>query len=129
QNLGPDINTFQQEMTPSLSKDKQVLFFSSNGHGSTQGRDIFYAERLDESWGNWSVPKPLTTGNTIGVELAYFELPDDSEKAMFTTTQNSEGYGDILMVQSEKITRQETPIKVEQLTKSDIQEVLPKTVE
>src|SRR5690606_28785189 len=73
--------------------------------------------------------KPLTIGNTIGVELAYFELPDDSEKAMFTTTQNSEGYGDILMVQSEKITRQETPIKVEQLTKSDIQEVLPKTVE
>jgi outer membrane protein OmpA-like peptidoglycan-associated protein len=129
QNLGPDINTFQQEMTPSISKDKQVLFFSSNGHGSTQGTDIFYSERLDESWESWSVPKPLSTGNTIGVELAYFELTDDSEKAIYTTTQNSEGYGDILMVQSERITRQETPIKVEQLAKSDTQEVIPKDLE
>jgi len=129
QNLGPDINTYQQEMTPSLSKDKQVLFFSSNGHGSTRGSDIFYAERLDETWDSWSVPKPLSTGNTMGVELAYFELPEDPEKAIFTTTQNSEGYGDIVLVQSEKIARQERPEKVEQLTKSDIQEAIPESFE
>ncbi|MEX2594258.1 MAG: OmpA family protein [Anditalea sp.] len=103
QNLGPHINTFQQEVTPSLSFDKRVLFFSSNGHGSNAGRDIFYAERLDDSWEKWSAPKPLTTGNTVGVELSYFQLPDDPTKAIFTTTQNSEGYGDILMVHAENI--------------------------
>src|SRR5690606_37927065 len=30
QNLGPGINTYQQEMTPFLSPDKKWLFFSTN---------------------------------------------------------------------------------------------------
>lgn len=96
-NLGPQINTFQQEMTPSLSADGRILFFSTNAHGSTGGMDVFYAERLDESWENWSSPKPLTERNTPGAELAYFQAAHEQDLAFLTSTQNSEGYGDILM--------------------------------
>jgi len=94
QNLGPSINTYKQEMTPSLSKDGMTLYFSSNGHGTSGGRNIFYAQRLDNSWERWSKPVPLSEINTPGVELAYVEMED---RAMFTTTQNSEGFGDILL--------------------------------
>ena len=103
QNLGPEINTYHQEMTPFLSADKEVLFFSSNGHGGQGGRDIFYATRLDESWESWSEPLPLSVGNTIGVELAYFELQDGSGHAVYATTQDSEGYGDLVWLQAETL--------------------------
>jgi len=101
QNLGPSINTYQQEMTPYLSADKQWLFFSTNGHGSTRGIDIYYAQRLDESWENWSQPQPLSHVNTSGAELAYLPLDGEVDLAFYTSTQNSEGYGDIQMVKAE----------------------------
>ena len=101
QNLGPSINTFQQELTPYLSADKQWLFFSTNGHGSTRGIDIYYAQRLDESWEDWSQPQPLSVGNTAGAELAYLPLEGEVDLAIYTSTQNSEGYGDIQIVQAE----------------------------
>src|SRR5690554_3557378 len=103
QNLGPQINTYQQELTPYLSDDNRLLFFSTNGHGSVQGIDIFYAERLDESWENWTTPKPLSNTNTVGAELAYFRFERDSEIAILTTTQNSEGYGDLQIVQAQEM--------------------------
>src|SRR5690606_29699601 len=65
-NLGPDINTFQQELTPYLSPDGSILYFSTNGHGSVGGIDVFYSERLDDSWENWSTPQALTRGNSPG---------------------------------------------------------------
>ncbi|KEO74058.1 OmpA family protein [Anditalea andensis] len=105
QNLGPTINTYKQEMTPSLSKDGLTLYFSSNGHGTTGGRNIFYSQRLDQSWERWTAPVPLSDINSPGVELAYIELGD---MAMFTTTQNSEGFGDILLISKVSIAAADT---------------------
>ncbi|MGZ6540330.1 MAG: TolB family protein, partial [Bacteroidia bacterium] len=44
QNLGPDINTPFDEDFPNVSADGKVLYFSSNGHTSMGGYDIFKAE-------------------------------------------------------------------------------------
>ena len=104
-NLGSDINTPSQEMTPYLSPDKTKLYFSSNGHGGKGGRDIFMAERQGEGWTTWSKPKSLGNEvNSIGVELNYF-IDVQNEVAYFSSTQNSDGYGDIrahdVMVQLE----------------------------
>jgi outer membrane protein OmpA-like peptidoglycan-associated protein len=101
QNLGPSINTFHQEMTPYLSADTHRLFFSTNGHGSTRGVDIYYSQRLDDSWENWSQPQPLSTANTTGAELAYLPLDGEVDLAIYTSTQNSEGYGDLQIIQAE----------------------------
>ncbi|HSJ67133.1 MAG TPA: OmpA family protein [Anditalea sp.] len=118
QNLGPSINTYKQEMTPSLSKDGLTLYFSSNGHGTVGGRNILYAQRLDQSWENWSTPVPLSEINSSGVELAYVELGD---RAMYTTTQNSEGFGDFLLTSKVEIT-QANPIEEPVAT---VEETLP----
>ncbi len=94
-NLGSAINTNQQEMTPYLSPDKKSLYFSSNGHGGRGGRDLFVSERTGTSWTEWSKPKNLGAEvNSTGVELNYF-IDVKNNLAYFSSTQNSDGYGDI----------------------------------
>lgn len=44
QNLGPTINTSEDEDFPNISPDGKYLFFSSKGHASMGGYDIFRAE-------------------------------------------------------------------------------------
>jgi len=73
-NLGPSINTSGFEISPFLSEDKKRLYFSSNGHGGYGDADIFYCERLFDSWETWGVPKNL--GETINSSAfeAYFTI-------------------------------------------------------
>jgi hypothetical protein len=75
-NLGPTINTPGFEMSPFLSADKNRLYFSSNGHGGLGDADIFYSERLYNSWNTWSVPKNL--GEKINSKMfdAFFTVYD-----------------------------------------------------
>lgn len=94
-NLGSDINSSRQEMTPYLSSDKKYLYFSSNGHGGKGGRDLFVSERKGEGWASWSKPKNLgAMVNSFGVELNYF-IDSKNQIAYFSSTQSSDGYGDI----------------------------------
>lgn len=94
-NLGSGINTKYQEMTPYLLSDNKTLFFSTNGRGGFGGRDIFVTQRLDDTWLGWSEPVNLGSEvNSEGVEL-YFSFYPDNEVAIFTSTQNSEGYSDL----------------------------------
>jgi len=56
-NLGPVINTPENEETPFLSIDDKRLYFSSRGHFNIGGYDIFYSSLLDN--GKWSAPLNL----------------------------------------------------------------------
>jgi len=56
--LGPDINTAYDENYPYLSKDGKTLYFSSKGHNSLGGYDIFKCTRTD-SLEAWSKPQNL----------------------------------------------------------------------
>jgi hypothetical protein len=62
-NLGPVINSPYNEETPFLSEDDKTLFFSSRGHLSMGGYDIFYSKLLKN--GEWAAPMnigyPLNT--------------------------------------------------------------------
>ena len=91
-NLGPVINTKYQELTPFVSEGTDTLYFSSNGHGGKGSMDVFMARRLDDSWTNWSRPVPVESVNTEGRELGFrqYEL-----FSLYSTNQNSDGYGDI----------------------------------
>jgi len=97
-NLGSEINTEGQEMTPYLSPDKNSIYFASNGHGGRGGVDLYVAERTGEDWTSWSKPKNMgTVVNSSGVELSYFIDPRN-EIAYLSSTQNSDGYGDIVAI-------------------------------
>lgn len=95
-NLGVDINTEAQELTPYLAKDNKTIFFSSNGRGGKGSRDVFYSKRLDATWTAWSEVKNLTDINTEGADW-YFRLTDDGDNAYFVNTVNSIGLGNIMM--------------------------------
>jgi hypothetical protein len=91
--VGATINTSGYEISPFLSADKKRLYFSSNGHGGSGDADIFYSERLYDSWETWTVPVNL--GSTVNSEKfdAYFSIYGDSV-AYFASNRNSE-YADI----------------------------------
>lgn len=94
-NLGVDINTEAQELTPYLAKDNKTLFFSSNGRGGKGSRDIFHSKRQDATWTTWSEVKSLDNVNTEGADW-YFKLIDKGENAILVNTVNSIGLGNIL---------------------------------
>lgn len=86
-NMGATLNTRGYEISPFLSKDKKRLYFSSNGHGGEGDADIFYSERLYNSWETWSLPVNL--GKTVNSKKfdAYFAIYGDSV-AYFTSNRD-----------------------------------------
>jgi Tol biopolymer transport system component len=58
QNMGPTINTKYDETDPYISLDGRTLYFSSKGHSSLGGFDIFYSS-YDSGTAKWSTPKNL----------------------------------------------------------------------
>ena len=112
-NLGATINTPYQEFTPFMSKDNKTLYFSSNGHKGTQGTDIFVSSRLDDSWRNWSEPRPLAHINTEGRELGYRQYEGF---AIYASTRDSDGYGDLKVyteVDLDSLLAQKTLVEVD----------------
>jgi WD40-like Beta Propeller Repeat len=95
-NLGSSINTEGFEISPYLSADKKRLYFSSNGRSGFGDADIYYAERLYDSWTVWSQPKNL--GNEINSPKfdSYFSIYGDSV-GVFSSNRDSE-FADIYRV-------------------------------
>ena len=94
-NLGSTINTRFQELSPSMSDDARTLFFSTNGGKGSGSFDIYSSTRLDEGWTNWSAPENLGTAvNSEGREL-FFRPFEKSGFSLYTSTKNSDGYGDV----------------------------------
>lgn len=77
-NLGSTINTSGFEMSPFLSANKRRLYFTSSGHSGQGNGDIFYSDRLYDSWEIWSAPKNL--GDKVNSKFldAYFSIYGDS---------------------------------------------------
>ncbi len=70
ENLGPAINTELNEESPFFSRDGKRLYFSSQGHNTIGGYDLFYSEQLgDDLWG-----EPVNVGyplNSTDDDLAF----------------------------------------------------------
>jgi outer membrane protein OmpA-like peptidoglycan-associated protein len=97
-NIGKTINTFAQEQTPYLSDDQEILYFSSNAPANNSGKNIYFSRRLDDTWEAWSNPQPLNSANSIGSELGFANIFREENLAIFTTTINSEGMGDFMLL-------------------------------
>lgn len=88
-NIGGGVNTEAAEFSPFLSSDNKTLFFASYGHDSYGDADIFYSERLDDTWTNWSEAKNLGDNvNTEGFE-AYYTIPARGDWAYFVSDVES----------------------------------------
>src|SRR6185436_6833947 len=57
--------------------------------------DIYYSKRVGDGWSSWSAPINLGDRvNSEGREL-FYAPSQQSTSALFTSTRNSDGYGDI----------------------------------
>ncbi len=89
-NLGPTINTPDNELTPFLHSDSQTLYFSSKGHKGVGGYDIFYTNKDAE--GKWRKPKNLGIPiNTEGDDVSFFVSLDG--KTGFYSSDKLKGPG------------------------------------
>jgi hypothetical protein len=96
-NLGKSINTPYDEETPFMHADGYTFFFSSQGHNSMGGYDIFFSQALDS--GKFSEPFNLGYPiNTPSDEL-HFTLNIDGKKGYFNSNRaGTKGKQDIYKV-------------------------------
>lgn len=96
-NFGPEINTKFDEDAPFIHSDGKTLFFSSNGHNTIGGYDIFRSELKNGSWTTpYNVGKPV---NTVQDDKFYI-VSSDGERGYYSS-EKKEGKGlqDIYMVE------------------------------
>lgn len=85
-NLGNVINTIGDDETPFYFNG--TLYFSSTGHPSLGGFDIFYS-----AWNGttWSDPANMGAGFNTSVDDHYFYLSEDGYKGFLTSNRGEDG--------------------------------------
>ncbi len=93
-NLGAAINTKGQEMGPYYDVITQQLYFSSNMQVGANGKDIFISKKMGDDWNSWSLPVKWEQISSAGSDVSLTFL--DKDNVVWTSTQNSDGYADLL---------------------------------
>jgi hypothetical protein len=101
ENLGAYINTKYDEDGPFLHPDGNKLYFSSKGHSSMGGYDIFYTEYREDKK-RWTRPVNMGFPINSADDDVYFVWSADGERAYFSS-QREDSYGntDIYMLTRE----------------------------
>ena len=121
--LSAVVNSQFQEWSPFLSEDLMTLYFSSNRPGGQGSFDVYETRRLDDTWQNWSIPVPVSRPvNSAGREL-YFSI--QSGQLIYTSTLNSDGYGDIRFLSLNDSLPKETPVISGQPPVTPSQSIMP----
>jgi outer membrane protein OmpA-like peptidoglycan-associated protein/tetratricopeptide (TPR) repeat protein len=91
QNAGKIINTIYDEESVRFSKTGDTLFFSSRGHNSIGGFDIFYS--IKNKSGAWDTVKNIGYPvNTPWDEVFYYPSPVEDSSFYFVSNRSG-GYG------------------------------------
>jgi hypothetical protein len=93
ENLGSQINTEFDECYPSLSFDGQKLHFSSNGHSSIGGFDLFYSvfNMADSSF-----QRPINHGFPISTPYDDISISFNADESIaYLATTRNEGIGNL----------------------------------
>lgn len=96
-NLGPKINTPYDEDAPMIHPSGQTMFFSSMGHKSMGGFDIFFSSVSDS--GVWETPINMGYPVNTPDDDIFFVPTADNRRAYFSSFREG-GYGekDIYMI-------------------------------
>ncbi len=93
-NMGPVINTPDEENAPFIHANGHTLFYSSNGFPGMGGFDIFMTKRLDTTW---SQPKNIGYPiNTVSDQVGLF-ITSDGKNAYYTDDNTDKAKGRSLL--------------------------------
>lgn len=97
-NIGLEVNSPFNEDSPFLSPDGNTLYFSSEGHNSMGGYDVFKCTR--EKNGSWSKPENLGAPvNNGGDDIFYTPLENGSGAYYSSLNRDGEGDLDLFFIQ------------------------------
>ncbi len=95
-NLGRRVNTKEDEESPFITEDGNMLYFSSKGHSSMGGYDVFYTKSVGNKYynkfisNNWGRPENIGYPiNTVYDDLSYKVFNKD--RITLFTSANKEG--------------------------------------
>jgi len=91
QNLSPVVNSEYDEDAPFMHPDGKTLFFSSKGHTSIGGFDIFFTVLQDN--GSWSQPKNVGYPVNTPDDEVFFVASPDGKRAYYSSSRDS-GFGE-----------------------------------
>ena len=97
-NIGPEINTKYNEEAVYMHPDGKTLYFSSEGHTSMGGYDIFKSV-FDEKTGKWG--KPVNIGYPVNTadDDVFFVISADGKRGYYTSEmKDSRGGRDLYMI-------------------------------
>lgn len=83
-NLGNDVNTAHNEISPFLAADDETLYFSSPGFSGFGESDIYISRRLDGTWTNWTTPENLGSDINSEEDDIFFNIPPSGAHAYFS---------------------------------------------
>lgn len=108
ENLGEVLNTKYDEEAPFIHPDGKTLFFSSKGHSSMGGYDIFFS--IEEN-GKWSTPMNIGSPMNTADDEYFFVMSADGKRAYYSSS-SGDGIGgkDIHLVNLD--TDREVPLTV-----------------
>ncbi|MES2285678.1 MAG: OmpA family protein [Bacteroidota bacterium] len=90
--MGAPINSMEDEEMPFIHPDGKTLFFSSKGHSSVGGYDIFMSV-YDEKTATWTEPESLGPPiNTAGDDVGF--VMQANGKTGFYSSQNNDAMGE-----------------------------------
>jgi hypothetical protein len=102
-NLGKKINTTENEESPFLMSDGATLYFSSKGHYSYGGYDIFVSTMNDE--GVWSDPEKLNAPINSTSDDFYYITDSYGKMAYYSSDKLNQDKQDIFVVKYNPITQ------------------------
>ncbi|MEQ8624506.1 MAG: tetratricopeptide repeat protein [Vicingaceae bacterium] len=90
-NLGPSINTKYHDDAPFIHPDGHTLYFSSKGHESMGGFDVFKSALLDEE--TWSDPENMGYPTNTTKDDIYFTISANEQHGYYSSDKKG-GFGE-----------------------------------
>lgn len=107
-NLGPVVNTKYDEDGPFIQPDGRTLYFSSEGHKTMGGFDVFTTVLTDTGWSTpQNIGHPV---NTTDDDVFFVPTPDN--KHAYYSSFSAEGFGEKDIYEVELPGQKELPVVV-----------------
>ncbi len=97
QNLGPKINTSRSDRAPFIHPDGVSLFFSSEGHETMGGFDIFQST-MDEN-GVWSDPENIGYPINTTEDDVFYVTSVDGKRSYYSSEKENGNGKDIFLIE------------------------------
>jgi len=107
ENMGPTINTALDEDAPFIHPDGITFYFSSNGHSTMGGFDIFSSVKMND--GIWSTPKNVGYPINTTDDDVYYVVSPNGLTAYFSSFRKG-GNGEKDNYMATFLDRKETPL-------------------